>query len=53
MREIGVGIVDRLVAADETAQFLADVAGPRFQHRIGQHLVRPHRMGGGGGQEQQ
>ena len=48
MREIGVGIVDRLVAADETAQFLADVAGARFERRVGEHLVRPHGMGGGG-----
>ena len=46
VREIGLGILDRLIAADEAAQLLPDRPGPRFQRRVRQHLVRPHRLGG-------
>ena len=34
-----VGIVDRLVLADETAQAFGDVPGPRLERRVWQHLV--------------
>ena len=41
-----VGIVDRLVLADEAAQAFGDGPGARLQRGIRQHLVGLHRMRG-------
>jgi hypothetical protein len=44
MGEIGVLFVDRLILADQAAQFLAERAGSFFEHRIGEPLRRFDRL---------
>jgi hypothetical protein len=45
MRKVGPGLLDRLVAADETAKFFADLARACFEDGVLQHLVGQHRPG--------
>ena len=40
-----IGIIDRLVLADEAAQVCRQVAGAGFERRIGKNLVRLHGVG--------
>ena len=39
-RQLGVGIIDRLVLADKAAKLFRQRAGACFQRRVGQHLLR-------------
>ena len=36
--ELGIGSIDRLVLANEAAQFLGDLPGTRFKRRVGKPL---------------
>ncbi len=47
-----VGIVDRLVLADEAAQFGRQRPRARLQRRVLHHFVGLHRAGGGGDQQE-
>jgi hypothetical protein len=42
------GVVDRLILADDAAQFLGELAGARFERGVVQHLAGLHGVGGGG-----
>jgi hypothetical protein len=46
-RQVGLGIVDRLVLADQAAHLAEDLAGPGFLDGIRQALGR---VGGGAGE---
>ena len=43
--EVGVGIVDRLVLADQAAQLLPDLSGAGLERRVRQLLLRLDRAG--------
>ncbi len=51
--ERSVGIVDRLVLTDETAQLRGDRPRPRFERRIGQHFSWRDRVSDEGEQKEE